>query len=155
MGEALKWPWGSPGYLGSSHGLVKGGQRRGKAHEGCGLTLGQAGTGKSPFCVSGLETRSAAAHGLRDPELTQRDLMLTLVGREQESTLLETLYGARAPLLLLPPWPSPGQVTSPYSGELGRTEVSVPTLSPSSPLTLSLSVLSCPPLASPPTGNRA
>ena len=34
--------------------------------------LGKAGTGTSPFCVGGLEIRSAAAHGLRDPEMTQR-----------------------------------------------------------------------------------
>ena len=70
--ERRQWLRGSPGHPGSSHGPVKGGQRRGEAREGYGLTLGKAGTGTSPFCVGGLEIRSAAAHGLRDPEMTQR-----------------------------------------------------------------------------------
>ena len=42
--ERRQWLRGSPGHPGSSHGPVKGGQRRGEAREGYGLTLGKAGT---------------------------------------------------------------------------------------------------------------
>jgi len=75
--ERREWLQGSLGHPGSSHGPIKGGQRRDEACEGYEFTLGPAGTRISPFCVGGLEIRSAAAHGLRDPEMTQRDLMLT------------------------------------------------------------------------------